>query len=232
MKKLWKDACGIEVCESAIEDVLNIQKRIIGDVRFPKELEEDSDILVFRPFVDNCKTKEEGDEVLAHEVWHLIEKEKDILKKHPFIIEGTTTYAMKKFSGTEFEDLEVSVEDFFMNMYEGAASLVKYHVEGSKNPYKKMLDNNLRKTIQEELLSKVKPIIRNMVKRTLEDENAQKASVCILKQIPEFEALEGNLSAEGIFLIYRRLGTNQLEEELQHQNLDKLVDYYKNLAFS
>lgn len=71
-----------------------------------------------------------------------------------------------------------------------------------------------------------------MVKRTLEDENAQKASVCILKQIPEFEALEGNLSAEGMFLIYRRLGTNQLEEELQHQNLDKLVDYYKNLAFS
>ena len=231
MKKLWKDFYCIQISESAIEEATNIQKQPIGNTGPPKYFEKDTDIIVFRPYFENCKTKEQKDEVIAHKIWHLIEKERDVFKKHPFIVEGTANYAMKKFSGAEFQELSDNVEDLLTIMFEGAANIVRYHAKESTNPYKKILENNVRKNIQEDLMAEVNPVIGKIAKRNLENENTQKIYFYILKQIPEFRALQGNLTAQNLSEAYKNLGANQLAEELQNKDLDKLLDSYKRLGF-
>lgn len=80
-------------------------------------------------------------------------------------------------------------------------------------------------------MAEVNPVIGKIAKRNLENENTQKIYFYILKQIPEFRALQGNLTAQNLIEAYKNLGANQLAEELQNKDLDKLLDSYKRLGF-
>jgi hypothetical protein len=91
---IWKEAYGIHLSDEAIHELLMIEKRRLGEIPEPEELGLEGDIIIFKPY---RKFINASDEILAHEVWHLIEKERGVLQEQPFIIEGTATYAMIRF---------------------------------------------------------------------------------------------------------------------------------------
>lgn len=230
-RTIWKDAYGIDVSDEAIIEVARIQKDKFKKIFIPQEFESGADVLIFQPYSEHIKKQEGRDKVIAHEIWHLIEKERNVLKEHPFIIEGTATYAMNRFMG---ESCDIEFEecgDFFMMMYHGAANVVQNYVGNSDNPYQTMLDRQIREKIQQDLLGRVKPVIVERVKKSFEDENNRKTMAYSMQQIPEFQELKGNLSSEGVIKAYRQMGANKLVDELQGKDLEGLLNWFRMAGF-
>jgi len=230
-KAMWKDAYGIDVSDEAIAEVTRIQKDKLGKILIPQEFESGADVLLFQPYQNHSKKQEDRDMIMAHEVWHLIEKERGVLQEHPFIMEGTATYAMRKFRGESCDKSFEEFDDLVTMMYLGAANIVQNYVGNSENPYQTMLNKQLRGQIQQDLLKKVKPVLVERIKKSLEDEDNQKAMAHIMRQIPEFQGLEGNLTDEGIVKAYRQMGAIKLANELQGENLEGLKSWFRMIGF-
>ncbi len=230
-RTIWKDAYGIDISDEAIAEVTRTQKDKLGNILIPQEFESGADVLIFQPYRNHSKEQEDGDEIIVHEVWHLIEKERGVLQAHPFITEGTATYAMKRFRGKGCDKPFEKFEDFFMMMYLGAANIVQNYVGSSENPYRTMLDSQVRRKIQQDMLGRVKPVLVERVKRSLEDEDNQKVMAHIMRQIPEFQGLEGYLTAEGIMEAYRQMGATKLADELQGKDLEGLMYWFRMAGF-
>jgi hypothetical protein len=226
MKNVCKEIYKLDISDLAITEITNIQKNKLHELNnlIPKEFE--GDIILFQPY-----KQADRDATILHETWHLIEKERGVLQKHPFIMEGTATYAEKRALRKKCDTPPSRFGDFFSMIYYGAANIVQNHVQNSKNPYKAMLELDVREQIQQELLEKVKPVIANQLKKTLGDENVKKGLAYQMQQNPKFQKLKNNLTAEGIIEIYREMGANQLAKELEKQNLESLLDSFKQIGF-
>ena len=230
-RTIWKDAYGIDISEEAVVEVMKIQKNRINKFLIPKEFESGADILIFQPCRKFDKNKRNIDEIFAHEIWHLIEKEKGLLQETPFIMEGTATYAMKRFIGESCNKKFVEFGDFFSMMYLGAANIVQDYIRNKENPYQVMLDRSIRGEIQQDLLERVKPVLVERIKKSLEDEENKIAIAFSMQQIPDFRELNGNLSAENIIRVYRKMGANKLADELEGKNLEGLIYYFRIAGF-
>ncbi len=230
-KTIWKDAYKIDVSDEAIAEVIEIEKDKLGRIFVPSKFESEADILLFLPYRDHTVEQEDRDEILAHEVWHLIEKERGALQEHPLISEGTATYAMKRFRGQSCDRTFEECNDYFTMIYSGAANVVQSYVGNAENPYQTMLDRKMRDQIQEDLLGRVRPVLVEKVKRSLGDKNNQKAMAQALRQIPEFQKLDGNLTAAGIIEAYREMGAEKLADELQGKSLEGLLYWFRLAGF-
>ncbi len=230
-KTIWKDAYNLDVSDEAIAEVITIEKRNMNRLFVPPEFGSGADILLFQPYISHSTTIEERDEILAHEIWHLIEKERGVLKQHPLITEGTATYAMKRFNGKDCDTPFEKCKDYFTMLYSGAANVVQSYVGNTKNPYQTMLDPQMRDRIQQDLLERVKPVLVENVKRTLRDKNILKATAQTLRQIPEFQKLEGNLTPGAIVEAYRAMGAQKLADELQEKSLEGLLHWFRMAGF-
>jgi len=230
-RTVWKDAYNIDVSDEAIAEVTRIQKDKLGKILIPQEFDSGADVLIFQPYQNHCREQNDGDEIMAHEIWHLIEKERGVLQEHPFIMEGTATYAMRRFRGKSCNKPFEKFDDFFMMMYLGAANVVQGYVESSENPYQTMLNKQVREQIQQDLLGRVRPVLVERIKKSLEDEDNQRDMAHTMRQTPEFQGLEGNLTAEGIVEAYRQMGATKLADELQGKDLEGLMDWFRMAGF-
>lgn len=230
-KAVWKGAYNLDVSDEAILELEDIQKRRIGNVFRFEEHESDADIILYRPFRSYHQYPEESDEVFSHEIWHLIEKERGVMQAHPFIAEGTATYAMRRYFGKACDkSLEECIELNGM-MYFGAANIVQNHVKGSENPYKEMLKKEVREGIQQDLVKRVEPVLVKATMASLQNEDAIEMISSSIRQIPEFEALEGNLTKEGIIEAYNQMGASQLVSELKGKDLEGLMMWFRRFGF-
>jgi hypothetical protein len=114
-------------------------------------------------------------------------------------------------------------------MYLGAANVVQGYVESCENPYKAMLDRKVREQIQQELLERIRPILVEKAMRTLEKEEIREATACVLMQDPQFRRLKRNLTPQGIIQFYRKIGATTVARELERQNLEPLLDGFRDL---
>ena len=146
-------------------------------------------------------------------------------------MEGTATYAMKRFIGESCNKKFEEFEDFFSMMYLGAANIVQDYIRNKENPYQVMLDRSIRGEIQQDLLERVKPVLVERIKKSLEDEENKIAIAFSMQQIPDFRELNGNLSAENIIRVYRKMGANKLADELEGKNLEGLIYYFRIAGF-
>ncbi len=146
-------------------------------------------------------------------------------------MEGTATYAMKRFIGESCNKKFEEFGDFFSMMYLGAANIVQDYIRNKENPYQVMLDRSIRGEIQQDLLERVKPVLVERIKKSLEDEENKIAIAFSMQQIPDFRELNGNLSAENIIRVYRKMGANKLADELEGKNLEGLIYYFRIAGF-
>ena len=227
---VWKGLYGLDISDEAVGEITRITKNRLPEVVFSSypELMSEADIVIFEPYKEDASSR---DVTMAHEVWHLIEKKINLLQEHPFIAEGTATYAMMKFAGVNCDRPLEDFDDYLMMMYHGSANIVQNYVKNSKNPYLAMLDVDLRLKIQKELLDRVKPLLTDKIKKMLEPVEMHDAEEKMLKQTPEFANLVGNLTAENIVRAYRQMGAVKLVDELQGQNLDGLIYWFKKFGF-
>ncbi len=214
---IWREAYGIVVSDEAIDELI---AHLLDRIKIP-EFEED--IVIFKPF--KYLEDEQRDEIIAHELWHLIEEERGLFDRHPFIVEATATYARKRFRN-ERCDIPPEECDLVEMLRLGGANVVQQYVENSPNPYKAMLDPNLRERIQKELLKRVEPIIVQKAKESLRIKDVRFSLASILQQYPEFEELRNNLTPEGIITFYRKIGAYRLADELEAQK-EKLKNLIK-----
>lgn len=230
-KTIWKDAYGLDVSDEALAELTKNIKHKINKTLIPQEFESGADILIFQPCKKYIKSEKAIDEIIAHEIWHLVEKERKLLEEHPFITEGTATYAMKRFIGKRCNKKFEKFDDFFMMIYLGAANIVQNYVENKENPYQSMLDTNLRREIEQDLVGRIKPILVEKCRKSLENEDVKKGVAFSMQKIPEFKELKGNLSTENIIRVYKNMGANKLADELEGKNLENLMDYFRMAGF-
>ena len=109
---------------------------------FPKGiLGNDADIFLYRPIQNRLN---DLDELMAHEVWHLIERKYGVFDGNGFIHEGTATYVQNRFAGRKSEWIG-SEADYFGAVYNNAAHLVQEEVGKEPNPLKAILNPGKRK---------------------------------------------------------------------------------------
>lgn len=229
-KTIWQEGYGLNVSDESIAEAAELSKKQISDnfkkVRITKEFESGADILVFEPYL-----RRNGDDIMAHEVWHLIEKANGVMFQRPYIIEGTATYAMNRFLGQRCDKPFEESTNLVNMLYQGTANIVQSVAGNSNNPYKSMLDNETREQIQQTLILKLKPKITGLVVKLLENEDTRKMALQSLRENPYFKELEGNLSHKGIVQAYRKMGANKLADELEKQDLGILIQQFKMMGF-
>ncbi len=133
----------------------------------------DADITLYRP-AKKSKARE-LDELIAHEVWHLIEKEKGFASGEDFIIgEGTATYAANRFAGNisghhpEFWNFIYGskfTQDMVLIKYMYVASLIS-ELYGEEFNLRDLLQKSTRKKI---VLHSQKMIVTPMRKQIGEE---------------------------------------------------------------
>lgn len=143
-KTIWGDVYRIDVSDEAIAEITEIQINKFGKILIPTEFGPEADILILQPYQDHCKKQEDRDEIIAHEIWHLIENERRLFKEHLFIREGTATYAMKRFRNSlKDEDTRKAVAFTLRKIPEFQRLEGNLTPEGILNAYKEMGANKI-----------------------------------------------------------------------------------------
>jgi len=147
-----------------------IKKNIIHSDTQP---EESPAILIYDNELEELLSKNENPEkklktIFTHELWHIIEHEEQ--SKYDLISEGTATYAMYVYAqDTSMLDNIIDKKILYTTWhlkYEYAAAIVKKHLNGSTN-LKKMLDNNIRREINEDYKQKTSALFDNVLRNEM-----------------------------------------------------------------
>ncbi len=228
---IWKEAYHLNVSEDSINELNTaIKKNVNLNSLITLDNYGGGDIFIFPLYYKISETHQEA--TLAHEVWHLIEKEKGVLSDSLLIREGTAEYAEKLFMNERFVRELEEIEEFREILYQGAGKIVQDKVSHLQNPYEAMLDPKLRSKIEEEFIERLKPVLVKKVKKTFEDKNyLGKFAAMSIKIFPGLSDLKSNLRKESILDFYKKLGANKLAEEIKDQDLSHLIDYYRLIGF-
>lgn len=228
LSTIFTDCYGLTVSDDAIYE---IAKNAKGSSMMPKKyLDADADIILFKPFND-ILDESVRDIFIAHEIWHLIEQEKGLMKEHPLIIEGTATYAARRFARKRCDKILEEFESYYPMLYLGAANIVQTYVENTDNPFVTVLDISLREKMQTEFIQRIKPVLYISHSNMLKDEEYRKSVTTSMMQVPEFKKVVGNLNKDTLLEIYKRAGLIKLAGELETQNLDKYLELLRSFVF-
>ena len=218
----WKEKYGLIVSEEALLEMdkaivrFLLQDGIIEEIIPKKYSESDAHILIFGPYMDLDKRNQDG--TMVHEVWHLIERERDVIEHTPFIIEGTAMYPQFKFMGLEPKQEIETFVDFQRMRYLGVLGVVWRHVNHKANPYLSILNPDVRTTIDDEVKGRVKGNMKVMKENILKNEEILNASSHICLKLPGYNELQDNPTKINLLRFYRNIGANKLADELEPQD--------------
>lgn len=217
IKIIWYEFYEIRLSNDAVDDLIKaIEDKIPYSNTRPTD---EKKIVLFKPFKKYINI---SDEIIAHEVWHLIEIERGVFYKHSLIAEGTATYAMIEFVGKEYS-FSGKCENLITMLYNGAANIVKKYVENSRNPLKEMLNEKIRNEIQHELIGTIKSFLTQRKNIELKEIKS------VLEKFPEFGELFKEPTPKKIISFYEKIGARKFADELRNQNLEKLIEYYRKI---
>jgi hypothetical protein len=161
--------------------------------------------------------------LLAHEVWHLIERDRGVLATHPLIMDGTARFVENRFFGWLLNSKALQPKTLELWRYDGAAYVVQESLANVRGQYPSiyhaMLDPVWRTQTQDVLIDQTADALERILPQCTGTER-QLLLVCsdriglpVLKMI----------TAEGIISRYRALGGVRLADELQGQDLSGVV---------
>jgi len=126
-----------------------------------------ADITLYRPAKSTLKKL---DDIMVHEVWHLVEK--GLLNGDDFIHEGTATYVANRFAGRESQHgdffWKIFGKDMQTRMYEGVAEVIS-RLYGEQLDLRDLLKKSKRKGIVLASQDQVLTPMRVMIEKTLQD---------------------------------------------------------------
>lgn len=168
---------------------------------------------------------------VAHEVWHLRELELGVLQQYPLIAEGTATYAETGFLHRtwNYSGEWPPHSSLSLLLYREAADIVHHNVGEAKHRYLAALDVSVRAQIHDELLQR--SISNPGAPEMLSLGDTKGRARYVRQRIPEFQPLKGNLTPKALLEAYRRMGANKLADELQSQDLGRLVKTFRMSGF-
>jgi hypothetical protein len=187
----------------------------------------DADIVLYKPSSE--LTQNGINQVMAHEMWHLIEQEKGISLQHPIIIEGTATYVQKRLFGEKI--LPQKNTDFTKWLYLDSAYITQEVVADSENPFRSLLEDKVRSEIDNKITDDLKSRLEKLTRSSWEIPGAKEEMLQKALKVPELAVLKGNLSKENLLEAYRKLGATTLAKELRHQNVENLIEEMKLIGF-
>lgn len=247
--KFWEKYYGINVSPDALEEkqtaycsalvkagpeVEEIMKRFDGVTRLRGDYGDlirdglkDGEVALFSPF-RRTRDKKSMLVAMAHEAWHLIELERGLFKDMRLLGEGTATCAPAfLLGGTVMESEPENVDDL---LYQKAAAVVQRRCNGCGNPFGRMLDPAFRRDVEMELADyTVGTFLRADSMNQEELDYLRKlrldglrAERYLRKAAPEL-AMPENPTRDEIMAYYRRIGANRLADELDGQDLSRLL---------
>ncbi len=233
----FRQGYGLNVSDLALleyRNILETKKSNISD-SFRKEhlskyIDSGADIFLFKGFRDY-----EGrllcDEIIGHEIWHLIEMKNNIIGRSPIVAEGTATYASTKANGKTCNVPPENCSNLNAMLYEGSAHIIQSIVGNDVNPYISMLDTSTRELIQEQLLHKLNKRLVAFMHQEKNNPDSKAEMKAKLMYIPEFRQLDGKVNKQTLLKIYNDLGAKILATELENQDLSKAIEWFKGLGF-
>ncbi|MFW6014630.1 MAG: hypothetical protein ACOCQG_05625 [Candidatus Nanoarchaeia archaeon] len=225
MKTTYERLFGLKLSEEALRESIDVAKAEIETI-FPAGIYGDYiDIHLYSPIQSELHRL---DELMAHEVWHLIEKEHGLLDGKGFIHEGTATYAQNRFVGREFE-WAGSETDYAGVVYENTAYLVHEEVKNEPDPLKALLDTEKRKNIQLKFDEKILPLAYEKAVDLIEAGATNDFSKELLFNHPAYEAFRKKPNADNLLFALRQREYVKLADDISKQDMTKLVKYYKEL---
>jgi hypothetical protein len=148
------------------------RKNKIDIMKILTNAQEDVDIFLFKKFKDILSELDESYEynfsceVMAHEVWHLIEMEKIPKDTNYLVREGTAYYAGEKIGYGNYtknrDSFRLNDSNFklFNFVYKKLAPNIVYnHVDSLENPFKSLLEPKIRKKIHNNLDKTLKVLL-------------------------------------------------------------------------
>ncbi len=134
-------------------------------VMIPKS---DADITLYKPAKSNIGKL---DEIMVHEIWHLIEKEKGLLNGDNFIHEGTATHVQNRFAGRSSYVgnffWKIFDNDLQARMYFGVAEAISL-LYGEKFDLRELFKNSNREKIRRLSESNILTPLKEKIKKQLE----------------------------------------------------------------
>jgi|GEM_PF-4453053 len=216
---LWRRLYGLEVSSAAIEE-LDAVVRLRGEVRVPPL--HSGDILLFSPFAwARSRTW-----YLAHEVWHLVEAERDLLREYEPIREGTATYAAAACLGSPEGDRYLrplaACNDFVSLRRTGVASLIAEMLDRGGLPLRALLVREVRDRLQDEVVRHCTPRVLDLADRVAADPAYVEDFRQYLRRALARVRASRPLSARLIVAAFRLVGAPGLANELSGQDLAAL----------
>lgn len=202
------------------EALLQLAEEYKLDIKIEKDLQPGPYIYLLPEILEGTPI----DEVVAHEVWHLIE-----CAHYPtssvFIEEGTATFAESQYAGREIKwQRKPTINDL---LYNNVGYIVQDVLNGTVNPLKKLLDLEVRERIEEEFeMRGRKPLERAMSKAVRNGEHVGNEDAHP-SQLRMYDHFRCNPSKEGLLASWS--GAPRLVSDLKRQDLRRLVKYYQSV---
>lgn len=221
--QLYKDRFGLTITRRAAIQTPEFEyiKRRCGD--WCMDIKED--ILLFEPILKLQLF--ELYNVIGHELWHLVERDFGILGSDS-IYEGTATYVQREF-GHHINLVQFETADFHDIFYDSTALVVASHMRVNNRPISDLLDSSLRKAIQKDFEQDLLPIMAKKLSRLADGPQFRSYLREEIFQGIEFASFYLNPTAKNYLLGLRNTGRNSLADELEKQNLEKMVSLYSNM---
>jgi len=230
-----KAICGFEVSKEALDEYLSrFRNPTPGENvnHIPEKYKQlGADIILFSPISRLVHRPLFMDEAMAHEVWHIVERECNVLGIACLITEGTATYAAQQtLCRNNFTPPEACF-DFNTMLYRGAAGVVHEHVKHWQNPLAYLLDKKIRTDMEVELVHRCEPRIPDMMRRMVmnpEEQARLKYEYC---RCPAYQRLQGDVTKRTILQMYTDIGAYKLAAEIADQDLSQAIAWFKMVGF-
>jgi hypothetical protein len=216
----WYRHFQLEIGEKALDEIQEKTQRGLLNVNH-QLLSQDADIIVFLPLSETGLG-----EILAHEVWHLIEDRRGVKFTDSYLHEATASYAQTLFAGRSFDLPEITGPQDMIYKY--GSYLLHRQAMSVSNSLVDFLDPlkraRLEKLFQEEFI----PALEQEILKYSEDIDQTKLSIGAgILDDPNFHYFREDPSTEALLQDFRERGLGELANDLEKQDLNRFVGFLR-----
>ncbi|GEM_PF-4030532 len=206
-------AMGLDVSREAVEDLI-LSADFSHNSPF---LPEEGEICIFEEFRELVGTPR-AEYYLAHETWHMKEKDAGVIHTHPAIIEGTADYAGWEYMGGH---IYLSDPNSFTN---GPITVMVYRVlKNEENPLRALLRPEVRGRISQTIIEEISGLIPD-----IESMKEYTRSRVEEGSITEFDRrMLASPTKKTLLAGMREVGAERLADELEPQDVSLYLEMYR-----
>ena len=226
MQRTYKHL-GLRVSDAAVKEALGQalrdDRKCIEIMYFAHDYRLPEDIIIYP---NMRRSLASIDEIIAHEVWHVIEFRHGFLHGKDLVYEGTATFA-QNFFAERFSLWDFSEPTYHLMMYDNAASLVDRLVGHKVNPLQSILDRRVRAQIVHTFNKQILPFIYDLHPNRVIEGDAHSFVRCVASEDPAYADFSRDPSSENLLRAFQNLGFRRLAKELSGHDTRLLVKLFE-----